>query len=738
MEEKDDIDNKIIEKINNCFSEINSKLNENSSNTEIQEYFLISKSWLEKYLSISKKEKIFKDLIYFMLQKMPINSPKYIYHYNLNNYNYLNNFKIIPTSVLPHFLSIIKNNKNISIEDNNYIPSKIILSSNKIILILEEEMSLEILDRSIKPEYLLCFNKIDEISTDKMIEIYFEEMNSNIPENPGNNIIYDYELNDNIKITIINLEKILEEEKMEKNKISQDNCNKMNQLWENKYKMKMHKQFDLINNKYDKDFHLKINVKANELSKKLQDQAEEQNKIFKDNYNNVVNKINESRINGDSQEIKNIESIQENNDDNKLSIIIDNYFGKKDQDDEKKEENHINNKNTNTNTNNNDYEILKIEQVVRKPLNEENINSILSPILFCLSQLNLLKEYFVEKKESINLYKFVEENTLSEILLNFFDELNEKGIGGDLNEIYSKYSDSFAKSLLMKVEEKKLYDSPGDILSLILQNLDKEQNENNKYIAGYQEESNIKFLNNINKGKTYDIYNENEMLQKFIDEFSINHKTFIYEKFNIILKSSKLCKICNKSSYAFESFPTLNIHLNKGKSLVNENDNDYEMYNALLCKIKFPENISQLLSPSYLSKKVELCKNCNKYNEVLINKNIFLLKEYLIINIDRQNDPKNEMIFIYPEKLDLTSQSSCIINQYQLIGVITKEINERNYNINDVDKNILKYICYFRKQNSNEWICFDESNNLNDLENNNSIFNFKGVSVLIYSKEETE
>ena len=290
----------------------------------------------------------------------------------------------------------------------------------------------------------------------------------------------------------------------------------------------------------------------------------------------------------------------------------------------------------------------------------------------------------------------------------------------------------------MKVEEKKLYDSPGDILSLILQNLDKEQNENNKYIAGCQEESNIKFLNNINKGKTYDIYNENEMLQKFIDEFSINHKTFIYEKFNIILKSSKLCKICNKSSYAFESFPTLNIHLNKGKSLVNENDNDYEMYNALLCKIKFPENISQLLSPSYLSKKVELCKNCNKYNEVLINKNIFLLKEYLIINIDRQNDPKNEMIFIYPEKLDLTSQSSCIINQYQLIGVITKEINERNYNINDVDKNILKYICYFRKQNSNEWICFDESNNINDLENNNSIFNFKGVSVLIYSKEETE
>jgi hypothetical protein len=43
-----------------------------------------------------------------------------------------------------------------------------------------------------------------------MIEIYFEEMHSNIPDNSDNNIVYDYELNDSIKITIINLEKILE------------------------------------------------------------------------------------------------------------------------------------------------------------------------------------------------------------------------------------------------------------------------------------------------------------------------------------------------------------------------------------------------------------------------------------------------------------------------------------------------------------------------------------------------
>ena len=55
---------------------------------------------------------------------------------------------------------------------------------------------------------------------------------------------------------------------------------------------------------------------------------------------------------------------------------------------------------------------------------------------------------------------------------------------------------------------------------------------------------------------------------------------------------------------------------------------------------------------------------------------IFATKEYLIINLDREKDPKNEMIFIYPEILDLRKQSKCIINLYELVGVISKKIEE--------------------------------------------------------------
>ena len=53
------------------------------------------------------------------------------------------------------------------------------------------------------------------------------------------------------------------------------------------------------------------------------------------------------------------------------------------------------------------------------------------------------------------------------------------------------------------------------------------------------------------------------------------------------------------------------------------------------------------------------------------------------------------MIFIYPETLDLWKHSKCILNLYQLTGVICKKINENNYNINDVDDG--EYVNFFLK-----------------------------------------
>ena len=731
-------DDKIIITIKETFSEINSKLNNNEekSDYEIEEFFLINKVWLEKYFSIAKKEKIFKELIYFMLSKIPLASKKYLYHSNSNNFLYLNNFQLIPNNILSYFLSIININKNNSESDHNlkkYNLTKVILKSSKIILILEEQLSLEILNKNLTPEYLLCFKENQNISNVQMIQIYIEEMKLKIPDKAQNSIINNIESENGVKITILNLGKIIEEIKDENSKINEDNTKKMNNLWENKYKKKIDSHLDAIINKYNSDFQKKISLNNEIIKEKLKEQNAEQNIIFKNNYNNIINKLNDSRIYNDDENNKND---NKDNNQNKINFIMDNYIK---QDSNENKNNNINKEYINENNYNgfliiddpkevNSYNIDSIN-----PLNEDKINLVIVPTLFFLSKINHLIDYLNEKKESIRLYNYVDENSFSHLILEFLENIKDSNCQESIKEIYLNYCNiilniisSKSKYLLNK------FNSPGNLLSYILQTLDEEQNKSYQF---FNEQSTIELMNNPNKEN--DIYNDQEMLKVFIDK-SLNQKSFINEKFDIIIKSSKLCKECNKRSYEYNSYPTLNIYLNKTNSLVNENDADYEMYNALICKINFPENISQLISPSSMSKKTEFCKNCNKYNEIIYNKNICILKNYLILNIDRENDPKNDMIFIYPEILDLKKESEFIINLYQLTGVLCKKINEHNYNINEVEKDISHYICYFRKENENKWICFDEDFHINEIENNSSIFNFKGVSALLYSKIENK
>ena len=722
MEIKEESDIKIINQIKECLSEIDLKLTqkEENLNIEIKEFFLINNTWLEKYFSLIEKENIFKELIYSILEKVNLSPYKYIYHYNQDKYIYLNNLKIVPKNVLSYLLLIKNKNK----KDSNqkvYNLSKVIFISSKIIIVFEKELYLEVLNKNFIPEYLICFNKNESMDIEQILTIFIKDMKLNIPKNAQNNTVYDFENKNRIKITIINISLILEEQKKEKNKLSQDNYNKIDQLWLNKYKNKLDNHINEINNKYNLDFKNQLNLNTEILKENLMNQKIEQNKIFNNNYNKIINEIDSKMNNKEGN--NNVEIV----DYNKLSIILDDYIAKNNNE-EKKDIKEINNENNKNNDDFHDFLIIDdkdINQNSNKLLNKKKMNLAIAPVLFFLSKIDYLIEFFEVNKEKINLYKFVYENTLLEKLLNFFEEIKEAQKNNQ-KETYIKNSDSILNLLLLKINDK-LYklNSPGDILSLILDNLDTENN------ILSEEQSTIDLMNN---NKNYDIYNDQEMLQMFINN-SISKKSLFYEKFYNILKCTKLCKICNKRSYEYQTFPTLDIYLNKGEPILNEGHSDFEMCNALLCRVCFPKDITQLLSPSYLAKKTEFCRNCEKYNEIIYNKYVFALKEFLIINIDREKDPKNDMIFIYPEKLDLRNESKCIINLYELTGVICKQIKKNNYNINDVENDINYYICYI-KNKENKWICFDENYNIFELNNHKEIFNFNGASVLLYSKIE--
>ena len=94
------------------------------------------------------------------------------------------------------------------------------------------------------------------------------------------------------------------------------------------------------------------------------------------------------------------------------------------------------------------------------------------------------------------------------------------------------------------------------------------------------------------------------------------------------------------------------------------------------------------------------------------------------------------MIFIYPEILDLRQQSKCIINLYELVGVISKKIDEVNNNKDNILEENSKYYSYFKMKKNKKWIFFDENYQLSELTSNEKVFDFKNVCVLIYTKIE--
>ena len=709
-EEKGKIDIKlIISKINQFESEIKQKLSEKviESFINIEDCFIINKSWIKKFISLNQKEELYKDFIYFILSKFSFYPQKYLYQMYSKKYEYYNNIKIIPKEIVPNLLSIINKENDV----NNIILTKIIFVESKIILMMENENSLEILNEKYNPEYLLYFGENKNINQEQMLNIFIKEMKLKIPESINeNNIILDYVTSSKYIITIINLKLLLDKEKLHSNKIREDNNIIINKLWKDKYKLKLQQNFEEINNKLNDNYQEQLNLNIENFNQKIKDQIEEQNKIFAENYNKSVIKLNNLKEEEEDEEKENEREKEKENisikqkEDNIEEKIYDDYLVIVEK--------------------NKKFNIMQLKD-------KDKICSIFSPVLFCLSQIPSLTKYFKEREELIELYKFVE-NTLTEIFFDFFERL--KKLDGDKinlpqKGIFKENSNLVFDFLLTKIkDDSNIINTPGDILSAILENLDLEHDKYFKYLS--EEESVIE----LNINKIYDIYNEQDMLQKFVDSRSVENKSFIYNKFHNIIKTSRLCKGCKKTSFNYISYPTLKIPLFKSKTLISPNQPDYEIYNALICKICFPENISQLLSPSYSAIKKEYCEYCNKYNEMIYNNNIFALKEYFIINLDRENDPKNEMMFIYPEILDLRKESKIIINLYQLVGVICKKINGNNDNEDYLIKENSKYICYFKINKSDKWIVFDDNYKLGELKDSTSAFDFKGVSVLIYSK----
>ena len=309
--------------------------------------------------------------------------------------------------------------------------------------------------------------------------------------------------------------------------------------------------------------------------------------------------------------------------------------------------------------------------ILQKLDNEPNqtYNSILNPILLLLANLKIITLFALGQEKDaiiIKMKNLLLTVTPNNIFLFYFmklmNEMRDTNIAIPNSKVFHQYLIDFLKS------EKKEYlcQDPGKIINTILIMID----------------SQIKLLKNIPSiHKNINEYDE-ESVRKYFEERTNNNPTFVTTNFSMTLITKKKCAQ-NHTEYSYNQIFAIDLFPKRPE--VEE---------------IVPENLKQVFY-FYINdepKQKEYCQKCKK--ELQINKNIESLKDYLIININRKEDPENKMKIIYPQLLDISTEKKEL--KYELISVLMN-INTITANL---DREGLKYI---NRKNKNNYVLFTKN-----------------------------
>ena len=309
--------------------------------------------------------------------------------------------------------------------------------------------------------------------------------------------------------------------------------------------------------------------------------------------------------------------------------------------------------------------------ILQKLDNEPNqtYNSILNPILLLLANLKIITLFALGQEKDaiiIKMKNLLLTVTPNNIFLFYFmklmNEMRDTNIAIPNSKVFHQYLIDFLKS------EKKEYlcQDPGKIINTILIMID----------------SQIKLLKNIPSiHKNINEYDE-ESVRKYFEERTNNNPTFVTTNFSMTLITKKKCAQ-NHTKYSYNQIFAIDLFPKRPE--VEE---------------IVPENLKQVFY-FYINdepKQKEYCQKCK--TELQINKNIESLKDYLIININRKEDPENKMKIIYPQLLDISTEKKEL--KYELISVLMN-INTITANL---DREGLKYI---NRKNKNNYVLFTKN-----------------------------
>ena len=256
------------------------------------------------------------------------------------------------------------------------------------------------------------------------------------------------------------------------------------------------------------------------------------------------------------------------------------------------------------------------------------MNSVLQVFL----NIKKLKEIFLKENNNNEFMDFIINNDKpkkGELTKEFINLLKEKWIEGkkcitpkDFKEICGEYNDTF-----------KGYDQQDahDFYTFLVDSLHEDTNIKSNCFGSIESDNknSSNKNNNLVKSKNQeikeDINNENELGKEYWADTVRNNASYFYGMFIGLLKSTLICKECNKSKIKFEPFSSLELPIPEDsnicleiilfrlpyplKPLFKNNDNNEESNTKKKMKIK----------------KTKLEKTCEKPSKIEINNNNSLI-----------------------------------------------------------------------------------------------------------------
>ena len=312
----------------------------------------------------------------------------------------------------------------------------------------------------------------------------------------------------------------------------------------------------------------------------------------------------------------------------------------------------------------------------------------------------------------------------------FFNELIQ--CFAHLKEVTTGFFELDNKKFFIKNKDTKLAKNYCDILKNIVNNK-KYQSENfikifNKmynnlnnigllnfikiFIENLHNELNIKKNSNQDNNQLIEGTNQNEVLIKYIKQFTQNNNSIISKYFFGLIKFRIICSSCNNTYYNYNKYSYLSFSIMDIKLKIKNKitlDDCFNYYRTKCLKIN------------------HLCQNCGESENNLLYRSIYSSQAILLIILDRGEGNefcRDEVQFNEELNLEKYIEYNRSYKKFFLCGVIS---------IFFAENNLKKYCAFYREEKNSQWYYYyNEKINLCNI---NDIYT-KGIpTMLIYHKE---